>query len=63
MQKAWTLIRDAQESFTAWFRPGSPLADTEFTVGVADAGDGTAGLLYRAEQAMFDAEPGAIKVG
>jgi len=63
MQKAWTLLRDAQESFTAWFRPGSPLAGTEFTVGVVDASEGTSGLLHRAEQAMFAAEPGSIKVG
>ena len=63
VRKAHTLMEEAYESFTAWFRPGSALASTELTTGIVEMSDDPAGLLWRAEQVMLEAEPGTIRVG
>ena len=63
ISKAHDLLEQATEEFEAWFRPGSPLSGTQLRIGLADASEGSRGLLYRAEQAQLAAEPGEIKVG
>jgi diguanylate cyclase (GGDEF)-like protein len=63
ISKAHELLAQATEEFEAWFRPGSPLAGTQLRIGMADASEGSRGLLYRAEQAQLSAEPGELKVG
>ncbi|MCP4807020.1 MAG: diguanylate cyclase [Proteobacteria bacterium] len=61
--KAHTLMEEAYESFTAWFRPGSALAATQLTTGIVELSDDPRGLLWRAENVMLQAEPGTIAVG